>query len=63
MATFHICEACRRAYKVFFKGARGAYLTLSKASACNKPTHKNTGSASVKPCPVGRAEQIARSRS
>jgi hypothetical protein len=31
MATFHICEACRRAYKVFFEGARGAYLSLSNA--------------------------------
>ena len=25
-AAFHICKACRSAYKVFFKGARGTHI-------------------------------------
>ena len=32
MATFHICEACRSAYKVFFEDARSAYLSINAAA-------------------------------
>ena len=30
MASFHICKACRSAYKVFFDGARDAHVVPQK---------------------------------
>ena len=52
-SAFHACEACRPAYKVFFAGARGAYMRLN-GSTWRQPRPLAAARRRC-PCSAGRA--------
>src|ERR1700692_321966 len=54
MAAFHICQACRSAYKVFFEDARGAYINLNSSTHGTSLRSLSAARVSVRPCSAGK---------